>query len=78
MEVNPNHYKHIIGKAGVNINRIKDEMEVVINIEEKDGLNTIRIEGLLRNFPKKSKFSPSISLQDPPKASRRPNASSWT
>lgn len=45
MEVNPNHYKHIIGKAGANINRIKDEMEVVINIEEKDGLNSIRIEG---------------------------------
>lgn len=45
MEVNPNHYKHIIGKAGVNIKRIKDEMKVVINIEEKDGLNSIRIEG---------------------------------
>lgn len=45
MEVNPNHYKHIIGKAGVNINRIKDEMDVVINIEEKDKLSTIRIEG---------------------------------
>lgn len=45
MEVNPNHYKHIIGKAGANINRIKDEMEVVINIEEKDGLNSIRVEG---------------------------------
>ena len=45
MEVNPNHYKHIIGKAGSNINRIKDEMEVVINIEEKDKVSTIRIEG---------------------------------
>lgn len=43
--VNPNHYKHIIGKAGSNINRIKDEMDVVINIEEKEGLNIIRIEG---------------------------------
>lgn len=45
MEVNPNHYKHIIGKAGSNINRIKDEMDVVINIEEKDKVSTIRIEG---------------------------------
>lgn len=45
MQVNPNHYKHIIGKAGSNINRIKDEMEVVINIEEKEGLNSIRVEG---------------------------------
>lgn len=43
--VNPNHYKHIIGKAGSNINRIKDEMDVVINIDEKEGLNIIRIEG---------------------------------
>jgi polyribonucleotide nucleotidyltransferase len=45
MEVNPNHYKHIIGKAGSNINRIKDELDVVINIEEKDKLSTIRVEG---------------------------------
>jgi transcription antitermination factor NusA-like protein len=45
MEVNPNHYKHIIGKAGANINRIKDEIKVVINIEEKDKLSTIRVEG---------------------------------
>jgi transcription antitermination factor NusA-like protein len=45
MEVNPNHYKHIIGKAGSNINRIKDELDVVINIEEKDKLSNIRIEG---------------------------------
>lgn len=45
MEVNPSHYKHIIGKAGSNINRIKDEMDVVINIDEKDKLSTIRIEG---------------------------------
>ncbi|XP_055686275.1 vigilin [Lutzomyia longipalpis] len=45
MTVNPKHYKHIIGKAGTNINRLKDELDVVINIEEKDGLNRIRIEG---------------------------------
>lgn len=45
MEVNPSHYKHIIGKAGSNINRIKDERDVVINIDEKDKINTIRIEG---------------------------------
>lgn len=47
MEVNnPNHYKHIIGKSGSNINRIKDELNVVINIEEKDKtLSIIRIEG---------------------------------
>lgn len=47
MEVtNPNHYKHIIGKAGSNINRIKDELDVVINIEEKDKtVSLIRIEG---------------------------------
>ncbi|CRK92791.1 CLUMA_CG006242, isoform A [Clunio marinus] len=59
MEVNPNHYKHIIGKAGVNINRIKDEMDVVINIEEKDGTNTIRIEGSPEGVQKAQ-----IELQD--------------
>lgn len=45
MTVNPKHYKHIIGKAGANINRLKDEMDVVINIEEREGVNSLRIEG---------------------------------
>lgn len=45
MIVNPKHYKHIIGKNGANINRLKDEFDVTINIDEKDGLNRIRIEG---------------------------------
>ena len=45
MTVDPIYYKHIIGKAGANINRLKDDYEVVINIEEKDNLNRIRIEG---------------------------------
>jgi polyribonucleotide nucleotidyltransferase len=45
MVVDPRHYKHIIGKQGANINRLKEEMDVVINIEEKEGTNNIRIEG---------------------------------
>lgn len=45
LNVNPKHYKHIIGKAGANINRLKEESDVMINIEEKDGVNSIRIEG---------------------------------
>lgn len=45
MTVNPIHYKHIIGKAGSNINRLKDELGVTINIEEKEAANRIRIEG---------------------------------
>lgn len=45
MQVNKNHAKHIIGKAGSNINRLKDELEVDINIEEVAGVNNIRIEG---------------------------------
>lgn len=44
MTVNPIHYKHIIGKNGANINRLKEELDVMINIEEKDSPN-IRIEG---------------------------------
>lgn len=45
MTVNPKHYKHIIGKNGANINRLKDDLDVVINIEEKEGVNSLRIEG---------------------------------
>lgn len=45
MSVHPRHYKHIIGKAGANVNRLKEELDVMINIEEKDGDNRIRIEG---------------------------------
>uniref|UniRef100_A0A182PN90 K Homology domain-containing protein n=1 Tax=Anopheles epiroticus TaxID=199890 RepID=A0A182PN90_9DIPT len=42
--VDPVHCKHIIGKAGSNINRMKEEYEVQINIDEK-GAKPIRIEG---------------------------------
>lgn len=45
MTVDPVHYKHIIGKAGSNINRLKDELQVTINIEEKEAANRIHIEG---------------------------------
>ncbi|KRT83784.1 K Homology domain containing protein, partial [Oryctes borbonicus] len=44
MEINvdPKFYKHIIGKNGANVNRLKEETNVIINIDET-GL--IRIEG---------------------------------
>lgn len=45
MTVNPSFYKHIIGKSGANVNRLKDELKVNINIEEREGQNNIRIEG---------------------------------
>jgi polyribonucleotide nucleotidyltransferase len=45
MTVDPKFYKHIIGKSGANVNRMKDELGVVINIAESDGSNVIRIEG---------------------------------
>lgn len=44
MAVDPVHCKHIIGKAGSNINRMKEEYDVQINIDEKDA-KPIRIEG---------------------------------
>lgn len=44
MVVDPIYCKHIIGKNGANINRMKEEYEVLINIDEKD-LKPIRIEG---------------------------------
>jgi transcription antitermination factor NusA-like protein len=43
--VDPKFYKHIIGKGGANVNRMKDELGVVINIAENDSSNLIRIEG---------------------------------
>lgn len=44
MKVNPSCVKHIIGKGGVNIKRLKDELQLYINIEEPNG-DKIRIEG---------------------------------
>ncbi|XP_008470971.1 vigilin-like [Diaphorina citri] len=45
MQVDPKHYKHIIGKNGANVNKLKNETETVINITEVEGKNIIRIEG---------------------------------
>ncbi|GLV35995.1 Dodeca-satellite-binding protein 1 [Carabus blaptoides fortunei] len=42
LTVDPKFYKHIIGKAGANVNRLKEETGVMINI---DDANHIRIEG---------------------------------
>uniref|UniRef100_V5I8A8 Vigilin n=1 Tax=Anoplophora glabripennis TaxID=217634 RepID=V5I8A8_ANOGL len=42
MHVDPKLFKHIIGKSGANINKLKEEFNVVINIDES-GL--VRIEG---------------------------------
>ncbi|XP_055610576.1 vigilin isoform X2 [Uranotaenia lowii] len=44
MMVDPSYCKYIIGKNGANINRMKEEYEVLINIDEKDA-KPIRIEG---------------------------------
>ncbi|XP_060810715.1 vigilin [Amyelois transitella] len=44
LSVDPKFFKHIIGKSGSNINRLKDETGVVINIEN-EGNHVIRIEG---------------------------------
>lgn len=42
VHVDPKLFKHIIGKSGANINKLKEEFKVVINIDES-GL--VRIEG---------------------------------
>ncbi|KAK2586764.1 hypothetical protein KPH14_011792 [Odynerus spinipes] len=47
LNVDPRFYKHIIGKNGCNVNRVKEGTGVVINISENDGSNIIRIEGNL-------------------------------
>lgn len=59
MTVNPSFYKHIIGKAGANINRLKDELNVNINIEEREDQNNIRIEG-----PKEGVRQAQLELQE--------------
>uniref|UniRef100_A0A1A9WWJ8 K Homology domain-containing protein n=1 Tax=Glossina brevipalpis TaxID=37001 RepID=A0A1A9WWJ8_9MUSC len=59
MTVNPAFYKHIIGKAGSNVNRLKEELNVNINIEERDGQNNIRIEG-----PKEGVKKAQLELQE--------------
>ncbi|KAG5317065.1 VIGLN protein, partial [Acromyrmex heyeri] len=45
LNVDPRFYKHIIGKNGCNVNRVKEGTGVVISISENDGSNVIRIEG---------------------------------
>ncbi|KAH0551211.1 vigilin [Cotesia glomerata] len=45
LKVDPRYFKHIIGKNGSKVNRLKEETNVFINIFEKDGQNIIRIEG---------------------------------
>lgn len=45
LKVDPRYFKHIIGKSGAKVNRLKEETDVVINIFEADGQNMIRIEG---------------------------------
>ncbi|XP_054285585.1 LOW QUALITY PROTEIN: vigilin [Macrosteles quadrilineatus] len=45
LTVDSKHSKHIIGKAGANINRIKEQTDAQIYISESDGHSNIRIEG---------------------------------
>lgn len=52
LNVDPRFYKHIIGKNGCNVNRVKEGTGVVINISENDGSNVIRIEGNLAGVVK--------------------------
>ncbi|EFX88840.1 hypothetical protein DAPPUDRAFT_234231 [Daphnia pulex] len=42
--IDPKYHKHIIGKGGSNVNRLKDETGVTINIPDERS-STIRIEG---------------------------------
>lgn len=46
LTVDPKHFKHIIGKSGANINRLKDQTGVEIKISGNDETqNTIKITG---------------------------------
>ncbi|KAG8302743.1 hypothetical protein J6590_025018 [Homalodisca vitripennis] len=45
LTVDSKHSKHIIGKSGANINRIKEQTDAQISISEFSGVSNIRIEG---------------------------------
>lgn len=45
MEVNPSYMKHLIGKAGTNVNRLQEELGVSIYFDESGDQNKMRIEG---------------------------------
>lgn len=45
IHVDPKYHKHIIGKNGANVNRIKQETGVLINIPSNENSDIIRIEG---------------------------------
>lgn len=53
IEVEPKYHKHIIGKSGANVNRIKQETGVLINIpSDSERSNVIRIEGNFQGVAK--------------------------
>ncbi|XP_037085913.1 vigilin-like [Pollicipes pollicipes] len=45
IDVPTKYHKHIIGKAGANINRIKCEYSVYVSIPENESSTTVKIEG---------------------------------
>ena len=45
LTVDPKHHKHIIGKSGSNINRIRNETGIQISISEASTSNIISLEG---------------------------------
>lgn len=59
LAVNPAHYKHIIGRAGANALRLKDELNVHLRKEEHEGQSNIRIEG-----PKEGVLKATQELQE--------------
>merc|ERR1711892_1650827 len=56
VKVDAKYHKHIIGKGGSTINKIKSETDVTINIPDTDsGVTVIRIEGNKAGVDKASK-----------------------
>ncbi|PSN46530.1 Vigilin [Blattella germanica] len=45
LTVDPKHYKHIIGKSGANVNRIKNEYQVDIDMADDGHCDIISIQG---------------------------------
>ena len=64
INVDAKYHKHIIGKGGSTVNKLKQETEVMINIPDSDKApsNVIRIEGN-KDGVKKAKEVSSINIK---------------
>lgn len=52
MKIDPKYHKHIIGKQGSNVNRLKQDFDVIISFPNDESGDAIRLEGSPANVDK--------------------------